>query len=329
MEDCEVYERDCKEAVSPSFLRGISSILTLLELAVSAGTGDLSEASSKQFKIEIESAQREILSAEEAASRIVDDVDASCEKLMVQHGKLSKEQKELQKCLKCTQDQLVEAEDQRKRTEGQLQAAAVSLKQMEQTLRGARAKKGEKQTGRDIGIGLSFVIPCIGIPMAVAFEKERLYRKSEVDVAVEDLSQVKASIIKDEEELEKLTSQFPELEKKRDETAESLSVVRTELLKFKRSRAALANVQCKLRNCYQHLSALHGRVSALKAQAQHMYSMAPLIPFVRETCAEAQLEGPGTELMLTGSQIHKVIESIRIMLPKLKDPNLSDIASYM
>ncbi|XP_059504744.1 uncharacterized protein LOC125454989 [Stegostoma tigrinum] len=326
MEDCE---RDCKEAIYPPFLRGVSSILSLLELTVSAGTGDLSEADSKQFKIEIESAQREILSAEEAASRIVDGIDTSCEKLMVQHGKLSTEQKELQKCLKCTQDQLAEVQDQRKRIEVQLQAAAVSLKQMEQTLKGSRAKKGEKQTGRDIGIGLSFVIPCIGIPMAVAFEKERLYRKSEVDIALEDLSHVKANITKDEEEMEKLNSQFPELEKKREETAESLSVVKAELLKIKRSRGALANVQCKLKRCHQHLSALHGRVSALKAQAQHMYSMVPLIPFVRETCAQAQLQGPGTELLMTGSQIHKVIEGVRIMLPKLQEPNLSDIASYM
>ncbi|GCB82688.1 uncharacterized protein [Scyliorhinus torazame] len=329
MEDCERHERDFKEATSPHFLKAISSILTLLEVAVGAGHGELSEPDCKQFKSEIESAQRETLAAEEVASCAVDLIDGSCEKLMVQHGTLSKEQRELQKCIKSTQEQLAEVEAQRRRIKGQIQTAKGSLRHAEQTLRTARAKKGEKQTGRDIGIGLSFVVPCIGIPMAVAFEKERMYRKSEVDIALEDLSQVKASIVMDEEELNKLNRQAPELEKEMEKAADTLSGVKPELLKNKQSRAALANVQSKLKTCYQHMSALHGRVSALKAQAQNMYSLAPLIPFIIQAGAYVQEEVPGTELLLTEAHVHKVLDRLRIILPKLKESDLSDNASYM
>ncbi|XP_078085486.1 uncharacterized protein LOC144504267 [Mustelus asterias] len=329
MEEGESHERNFKDATLPHFLKAISSILTFLEVAVSVGPGELSEPECKQFKREIESAQRESLAAEEAASSIVDLIDGSCEKLMVQYGKLSKEQKELQKGIKSTQDELAEMENQRKQVNGRIQTAKVSLKQAEQTLRAARAKKGEKQTGRDIGIGLSFVVPCIGIPMAVAFEKERMYRKSEVDVALEELSQLKVNIVMDEEELNKLNGQAPELEKEMEKAADTLSKVKPELLKVKQSRAALANAQSKLRTCYQHLSALHGRVNALKAQAQNMYSLAPLIPFIIETCAHVQQQAPGSELLLTGSEVLKVLDSLRIILPKLKESNFSDNASYM
>ncbi|XP_067900288.1 myosin heavy chain, cardiac muscle isoform-like isoform X2 [Heterodontus francisci] len=329
MEDCEMHERDFKEATLPHFLKGISSILSFLEFAVNTGGGELSEPDCKEFKREIESAQRETLAAEEAASNVVDLIDTNCEKLMAQHGKLSKEQKELQKHIKSTQDQLSEVEIRRQQMKGQVQTATIWLKQAEQTLRAARAKKGEKQTGRDIGIGLSFVIPCIGIPMAVAFEKERVYRKSEVDIALEDFSQLKASITKDEEELNQLNRQIPELEKEMEKAAETLSGVKTELLKIKQSRSALANAQSKLKNCFQHLSALHGRVSVLKAQTQHMYSLGPLIPFIVETCAHIQQQVPGSELLLTGTQVHKVMDGLRIMLPKLKESELSGNANYM
>ncbi|XP_067844353.1 cingulin-like [Heptranchias perlo] len=329
MEDCEIHERDFKEATLPHFLKGISSILSFLVLAVSVGGKDLSESDSKQLKSEIELAQRETLAAEEAASGIVDLIDAGCEKLTAQHGKLSKEQKELQESIKSMHNQLAGLKNQRQRITGQVQTAKVWLKQADQTLRAARAKKREKQTGRDIGIGLSFVIPCIGIPMAVAFEKERMHRKSEVDIASEDLSQLRASITKDEEVLDQLNRQIPEMKKETEKAAQTLSGVKTELLKIKRSGAALGKAQSKLKNCSQYLCTLHGRVSALKAQTQHMYSLGPLIPFIDETCAHIQQQVPGSELLLTGTQVHKVMDSLKCMLPKLKENNLSDKANYM
>uniref|UniRef100_UPI00398E8B08 uncharacterized protein n=1 Tax=Pristiophorus japonicus TaxID=55135 RepID=UPI00398E8B08 len=329
MEDCEIHERDFKEATLPHFLKGISSILSLLALAVSVGGGDLSEPECRQLRSEVETAQRETLAAEEAAGSVVDLVDAGCERLTAQHGKLSKEQKELQRCIKSTHDELAVLENQRQRIKGRVQTDTVGLKQAEQTLRAARAKKGEKQTGRDIGIGLSFVIPCIGIPMAVAFEKERMYRKSEVDIASEDFSQLKASVTKDEEELDQLNRQIPELERETEKAAETLSGLKAELLKIKHSRAAFANAQSKLRNCSRHVSALHGRVSALKAQTQHMYSLGPLIPFIIEACVHIQQPILGTELLLTGSQVQKIMDGLNTMLPKLKERNLSDNTNYM
>ncbi|XP_051868695.1 uncharacterized protein LOC127568694 [Pristis pectinata] len=315
----EDYERNFEEATLPHFLKGISSVLSVLELVVSAPSDELSNSLCEEIKGKAKVAQREILAAEEAASNIVSLVDTGCEELTSQQGKLSKRQGELQASLASTQEQLADLADQRKQVEGQVQSATAWLRQAKQSLATARAKLGEKQTGRDIGIGLTFVIPCIGIPMAVAFEKERVYRKSEVEAASEELSQVVAGIKRDEEDLARIARQIPELEKEVEKAAETLSGLTGELLQIKQARTSLADTQCKLRNCSHYLSTLHGHMKALEAQSRNLYSLGPLVPLIVATCEQVQQQVPGNEFLLTATQAHMVLHALGNMLPRLKE----------
>ncbi|XP_062911020.1 uncharacterized protein LOC134350039 [Mobula hypostoma] len=317
----EDYRRNFEEATLHQFLRGISSLLSVLELAVSAPSEELDSSLCEEIEDKAKEAQREILAAEEAASNIVTLIDTGCEKLTSQQGKLSRRQEELQAGLEATQEQLAGLADQRKRLKGQVHSANMSLRQAKQTLALARAKLGEKRTGRDIGIGLTFVIPCIGIPMAVSFEKERVFRKSEVEAASKELAQVVAGIKKDEEELARIEERVPELEKEAEKAAEALSKVKGELLELKQMRISLAEAQCQLKSCTQYLSTLHGHVKALETQSQHLYSLGPVIPLVVMACEQVQERVPGNEFLLMAPQARSVLHTLGSTLPRLKERN--------
>ncbi|XP_072906487.1 uncharacterized protein [Hemitrygon akajei] len=241
----EDYKRKFEEATLPQFFRGISSLLSVLELAVSVPSEELDNSLCEKIQGKAKEAQREILAAEEAASNIVGLIDTGCEELTSQQGKLSRRQEELQAGLEATQEQLGSLADKQKQLKGQVQSANVSLREAKQTLAMARAKLGEKRTGRDIGIGLTFVIPCIGIPMAVSFEKERVYRKSEAEAASEELAQVVAGIKKDEEELARIEERVPELEREAEKAAEALSKQETFAYVFTSKGCIIPVFNCK------------------------------------------------------------------------------------
>ncbi|XP_078261629.1 uncharacterized protein LOC144596752 isoform X2 [Rhinoraja longicauda] len=319
MEDHEKYQRNFEEATLPHFLKGIAYLLSLLELVVGAPSGELSDSMCEDIKREVEGAHREMVAAEEAAGTVVGLVDTACEEMTSQRSRLSKRQEELQASLTSTQEQLGDLAARREQAEGQVQSAAVWLKQAKQSLATARAKRGEKRTGRDIGIGLSFVIPCIGIPMAVAFEKEHVYRKLEVEEAWEEVSHVSASIKKDEEELNRINRRVPELEKEAEKATETLSGVKEELPKIRQLHVSLGSVQCNLRNCFQYLSTLRGMLRVMNVQSQTLYSLDQLVPLIIEACEHVQQQVAGNEFLMTATPVHTVLHSIAATLPSLQE----------
>ncbi|XP_055495067.1 ribosome-binding protein 1-like [Leucoraja erinacea] len=319
MEDHEKYQRNFEEATLPHFLKGISNLLSLLEFVVNAPSGELSDSMCEDIKGEVEGAHTGTLAAEEAAGTVVGLVDKACEELTSQRGRLSKRQDELQADLASTQEQLEDLAARREQAEGQVQSAAVWLKQAKQSLAAARAKRGEKRTGRDIGIGLSFVIPCIGIPMAVAFEKEHVYRKLEVEEAWEEVCQVTASIKKNKEEMNRIDRRVPELEKEVEKATETLSRVKEEMSKIRQLHISLGSMQCNLRNCFQYLSTLHGLLRVMNVQSQNLYSLDQLVPLIVEACEHVQQQVAGNEFLLTATQVHTVLHSIAATLHSLQE----------
>ncbi|XP_067881676.1 uncharacterized protein [Heterodontus francisci] len=316
------YENSFLEVAAPHFIKSLSSLLVMLRLAASVGNRDLQDGDIRKFREEVEIADREAQESAKAAGELGDSMDGSCEKLTVQYGQVGRSKKELSSSLQNAQNKLRSLETEKELIHGKLQAAKTSLRQVEDTLRAARAKAGEKQTGRDVGIGLSFLLPCVGIPMAVAFEKERQYRKSEVDVVSEDRSSLKSSITEDEEKLNEINCQVPELHKEISELNESLEENKVTELTLKESRTEHAKLQGRMRNCCQYLSTFQGKVSVLKAQSQHMYNMSLLLPFLEEAGVHAQ-QVPVNELFFNHIQVHRAVEDLKMLLPKIKDLLLS------
>ncbi|XP_069786764.1 ribosome-binding protein 1-like isoform X2 [Narcine bancroftii] len=319
MEDYEKYQRNFKETILPHFIKGISSILSVVELVISISSEELSGPACAEIQGKAEVAQREVLAAEEAASKVLDLVDRGCEELTSQQGRLSRKQEELQARLTSTRGQLADLAEERKRIESQLQVATVRLKEAKQTLASARAKLGEKRTGRDIGIGLIFVLPCIGIPMAVAFEKERACSEWEVEDASKELSLLSAAMKRDEDHLDRMGRQMPELETEAEKGAETVGKVKGELLQTKEIRASLAGTQGELRSCTHYLSMLHGRLKTLNDQSRHLYSLQPLLPLIIGTCEQARQPVSGNEFLLTATQAHTALQALGTALPRLKE----------
>eukprot|EP00061_Rhincodon_typus_P012272 g37901.t1 len=294
----------------------------MLRISVRVGFRDLEEKDMVRFKEELEVADREAQKAATAAEALGDVIDGHCEKLTMQYGQVSGDRKKLATNLLENQTKLRSLETDRELIQGRLQAGKTSLRQAEDTLRAARAKAGEKQTGRDVGIGLSFLLPCVGIPMAVAFEKERQFRKSEVDVASDDRSSLKSSISQDEELLKKINNQVPELYNDINGVTERLEESKAAELTLKESRVELAKLQARMRNCCQYLCTYQGKVNALKTQSQHMYNMSPLLTFLEEAAGQAQ-QVPDNEQLFNHIQVHKLVGDLKTLIPKVKDLLLS------
>uniref|UniRef100_UPI00398EAF49 tropomyosin-like n=1 Tax=Pristiophorus japonicus TaxID=55135 RepID=UPI00398EAF49 len=324
----ENYENSFREQALPHFVKSISSLLAVVRIAANVGSREMEDTDIAKVQGELEIADKEALESAKATEDLVDLIDGTCEKLTADHGQVTKARKEQAATLQSMQSQLRSLESNKELINGRLQEAKTSLRQAESALRAARAMAGEKQTGRDVGIGLSFLLPCVGIPMAVAFEKERQNRKSEVDVASKERSILQADITKDEEQLGQINSQVPELYNKIDGVSENLEESKTAELTLRGSRAGLAEVQGRMRMCCQYLSSVQGRVAALKVQTKNLYNVSLLFPFLEEAIVQAQ-QVPHSEPLFNHIQVHRVIGDLQTLLPKISQLRSQDNTDYM
>ncbi|XP_078064376.1 uncharacterized protein LOC144490514 [Mustelus asterias] len=319
----EKYGDSFREAAVPLFVKSLSSLLAMFRIALHVGTRDLNEKDIGKFQEEIKQASKEAEKSAKCAEGLGDSIDEVSEKMTAEYGQVNRKSKDLSCTLQNHQNKLRSLEAEKELIQSKVQAAKLSLRQAEDSVRAARAKAGEKQTGRDVGIGLSFLLPCVGIPMAVAFEKERQYRKSEEDVASGDCSELKTSIRKDEEELNQISNQIPELYKQITEVSQSLEETKVAEEALKERRAELAKLQSRMRSCCQYLSTFQGKVGALKAQSQHMYNMRPLLPFLEEAGLHSQ-QVPDAEQLFNHIQLHRLIEDLLTLQPKIRELQLSE-----
>ncbi|XP_041064228.1 uncharacterized protein LOC121289157 [Carcharodon carcharias] len=327
--EAEKYEGSFQEAAVPHFVKSVSSLLAMLKIVLQVGVGDLTEKQMSLFQEETKAANNEAQESARRAGELGDLIDGNCVKMTAEYGEVSRSRKELASSLQEKQNKLRSLETEREMLQGKLQTAKIDLRQVEDSLRAATAKVGEKETRRDVGIGLSFLLPCVGIAMAVAFEKERQYMKCEVDVVSEDHSSLKSSIIKDEDRLNKINSEVHTLYNEINVISERLEENKVAELALKESRAELAKLQGRMRNCFQYLTTFRGKVGVLKSQSQHMYNLRLLLPFLEEAGLQAQ-QVPDTEQLFSHIQVNKVVGDLKALLPKIKDLLLSeDSSDYM
>eukprot|EP00062_Callorhinchus_milii_P026701 gi/632989125/ref/XP_007883481.1/ PREDICTED: tropomyosin alpha-3 chain-like [Callorhinchus milii] len=313
----EERERSFTEATLPHYVKAVSAVLDFTSLAARLGEREPDQGEVQTLTRQADTAHKEVLLAESAASGLVDGLDAECEALTVRYSKLSSERRGLEGSLASLQGELQVLTRQQDLLTSQLDTERTSLRQAQDCLREAQAKKGEKRTGRDVGIGLSFLLPCVGIPMAMAFEKERQFRKAEVDMVTGDHCQLKGSVTLAEEKLSELSEKLPVVSVRLEEARAGLEEAREKEQRVKERRTGLAQVQTRLRGCTHYLSSLCGQAKALQAQSQHLYSLSPLLPFLEELVAQITEPPGGASLVCEEPPARRLASQLASLLPTI------------
>ncbi|XP_062911003.1 uncharacterized protein LOC134350027 [Mobula hypostoma] len=316
----EEVERMFEERTLPHLVQSLGALLKVVRTALSSPPGGQEldvDGIQQQVELASKGAKLAVGHAQEASEQM----DQVCEKATAQYGQLSTQRREKSAALQELQTKVRQMESEKELAAGRLQAATVSLRQAEDALRSARAKAGEKQTGRDVGIGLSFLLPCVGIPMAVAFEKERQLSKSQVEVASDDSSQLRSSVSKDEQLLERLGGELPELQAQAQQLEMELSEIAGAEQELKERRGQLSEAQARLRASFHQLGGLQGKVGALSLQCQNLYSLRPLLPPLEEAILQSLMLP--NQPPFTQASLQRLMGDLKTLQPRLKTLHLS------
>ncbi|XP_059841408.1 uncharacterized protein LOC132402556 [Hypanus sabinus] len=316
----EDVERVFEERALPHLLQSLGALLNVVQTALSSPAGG-QELDVDRIQQEVELASKGAKLAVDQAQEASEKMDIACEKATAQYGQLSVQRREKGAALQELQAKVRQMESEKELATSRLQAATASLRQAEDALRSARAKAGEKQTGRDVGIGLSFLLPCVGIPMAVAFEKERQLSKSEVELASDDRSQLRYSVSKDEQLLERLGGELPELQAKAQQLEIELGEIGGAERELKELRGQLSDAQARLRASFHQLSSLQGKVGTLSLQCQNLYSLRPLLPPLEEAILQSLMLPP--QPPFTQASLQRLTGDLKALQPQLKNLHLS------
>ncbi|XP_069786724.1 uncharacterized protein [Narcine bancroftii] len=323
----EEPERAFEQRALPHFVKSMSALLCVLQAALVTGEqrGEELDVAGIQGQVELSGKEADLAAA--LTDGLCDQVDRQCELATAQHGQVGQQYRRQSEGLQELQGRLRQLESEQEAASGRLQTNTVSLRQADDALRSARAKVGEKQTGRDVGIGLSFLLPCVGIPMAVAFEKERKLSKTQVTVTSDDRSVLHSSISKDEQLLLQLGLQLPELRGQAQELERKLQESQADEQRLQGQRQVLAETQGRLRDCRHFLSCWQGKLAVLGVQCKHLYRLDPVLPFLEE----AALQGLLVPSLPPFQQptVQRLLGDLRLLLPKVKEQQLSRDSDYL
>uniref|UniRef100_UPI00398EB4B4 uncharacterized protein isoform X2 n=1 Tax=Pristiophorus japonicus TaxID=55135 RepID=UPI00398EB4B4 len=307
----ESYEKKFKDVALPHFVSGISAILSFANSAAVFGDKDLEEPQCAKVKQDVGSAYTEMSVAEREAKAVIDSLTADTMQLAVDLDKTREDRKNLEQSLWVKKDELISLESRRYQVNDQLQVDRSSLQHAENALRTAEARRGEKVTGRDVGIGLMLIVPCVGIPMTVDNSKELKSMKSLVKTVEGDMHRLRADVKRNEEEMSKCNSQIPEKSKEIERVKESLGRAEREVEKMQRASGALADVKCKLKYCYNYLYSLHGAVEVLYNSCKDIYSLDPIMPVIEETFKTIQQQNSHNELLAYDARVMKMVKELK------------------
>ncbi|XP_060687185.1 uncharacterized protein LOC132819620 [Hemiscyllium ocellatum] len=310
---CESYEKKFKDVTLPPFVSGMSSIVSFVNSAVTFGDKELEESEIGKVKVDIELANREMRRAEKEARDVIDSMTAETLQLADDFDKAQRERKEQEESLWIKKDELIILESRRYQANDQLQAARSSLQHMETALNSAEARKGDKITGRDMGIGLIFLAPCVGIPMTVNYNKELNTTKKLVKTVDGEINHLRAEVKQREDEMHKYNSQIPEKSKEIERLKESVARKEREVEKLQRACGLLADTKCKLKYCYNYLYSLQGAVEVLYNSCQDLYSLDPIMPIIEETLKAIQQQNSHNELLAYDEEVQKKVKELKMI----------------
>ncbi|XP_051868689.1 uncharacterized protein LOC127568690 isoform X2 [Pristis pectinata] len=309
--DSELYEKKFKDVTLPHFVSGLSSILSFSQSVSTFGNKELEASECDRVKLEVEAAHTEMSRAEKEAKDLIESLTTDALQLAVEFDKAQGHCKNLEESLQAKKEELISLESQRYQVSDQLQAARSSLQHTENTLNTAEARKGEKITGRDMGIGLMLLFPCVGIPMAVDYNKELNSTRELVKMVEKEKQCFAADVKKNEEELKRCNSEIPERSKEVEKLKDSLTRAEREVETKQRACRALADTKTKLKYCYNYLFSLHGAVEVLYNSCEDLYSLEPIMPVIEETFKAIQQQNSHNELLAYDTRVQKLAKDLR------------------
>ncbi|XP_059841486.1 uncharacterized protein LOC132402603 [Hypanus sabinus] len=312
--DCERYENRFRDLTLPPFINGISSILSLANSVTAFGSKELEVNESDQLKQDVEKAYTEMSKAEKEASGLINAMTTDSLQLAKDLDEAKRKRKSLEEELQEKKDLLIWLESQRYLINDQLQAARSNLHHTENTLNAAEARRGEKLTGRDMGLGLMLLVPCVGIPMAIDYSKELNSTKNLLKEVEKEKLRLDAEVKKNEEELKNCNSEIPERNKEIEKLKDNLMQMEREVEMMQKAFRALADTKTKLKYCHNYLSSLQGSVEVLYNFREDMYSLEPHMPLIEEIFNDIQQQNSQNELLVYDSRVQKVVKKLRAIL---------------
>ncbi|XP_078085500.1 uncharacterized protein LOC144504277 isoform X1 [Mustelus asterias] len=311
--DYELYEKKFKDVTLPHFVSGMSSILSFANSAATFGDKDLEEAECRKVKTDVKVAYEEMSRADREAKGMIDSLTAETLQLMEDFDKAQRNRKDLEESLWIKKDELITLESDRYQVNDQLQAARSTLQHLENSLTTAEARKGEKITGRDVGIGLMLLVPCVGIPMTVDYNKELNNTKRLVKTVESELHHLRAVVKENEEKMSNCNRQIPEKSKEIERLKESLSRKEREVEKMRSACGLLADIKRKLKDCYNYLLTLHGTVETLYNSCSNLYSLDPIMPIIEELFKNVLQQNSRNEILAYDENVQKMVKDVRMI----------------
>ncbi|XP_042189147.1 uncharacterized protein LOC121848556 isoform X2 [Callorhinchus milii] len=310
-----------RDEVMPHFIEGIKSMEAFVTLALRMGTAILSDSECSEIMKVIGVAYEEMEVAESEVLAIVKSLNQDFEESTLEISRMKAEKERLQETVRSTKKELESAEHQRDLERQHLQTAEKYLAQAKAILRREQQKQQEAETIRNVGIGLMF-IPIIGLiigsPMVGVGQEDLNNANSSVQSATSNCDSQRSKLQESERQLECCRQQVAV---KRNELAgvKSLLTQQQQDLEMKRNLyTKLSDVLTVLKRCAQYLCTVHGRVTVLRVQSQHLYCMEPLIVIIEEIVSSVDKLPTSMRLSDSGPAVAKSITNLKETCSRMK-----------
>ncbi|XP_055495922.1 uncharacterized protein LOC129699827 [Leucoraja erinacea] len=287
-----------EEVAVPLLTESVEGLGWVVCLAVGAWGRELSEEEEEGVKRRVQEAGGQAGGAAELAREARGRVDGRCERATARLGLWGRESRLLAAHQGPLQARLHQLQAQRDGAREQLHEAGPSLRQAQLQLQTAQAQARSKETGRDVGIGLCFLLPCVGIPMAVAFERERqlvLEQEERAEKAQWGLSRSREDAERLGQRLDARLGALRGLAGRLEAAVQARAEAR---LALREEQRGLEGHQGRVRALAHQLSGLAGSMAALGAQTRHLYSLEPVLPFIQAAALHALCLRPHPFLQL-------------------------------
>lgn len=309
--ECERYEKKFKDVTLHHFRGGLSALLNFANYVNAYGYRDLEESECTEIKTVLETAHKAMSKAEDAAGSFIESLMKDTLQLALDFDEVKLKRKDLKESLQAKKYEMMLLENQRFQVNDQLQAARMSLQHTENALNAAEVRKGEKTTGRDMGIGLILLAPCVGIPMTVDYNKELKSTRKLLKEVEKQLYKLKDTVKEKEEEMKKGNSQILENSKETKMLKDNLAQTEIEVERMQMVVGALNDTKTKLKFCYNYLYSLQGLVEVLYQSSEDIYSLEPIKEAIEDTLKAIQQPNSHNELLTCNVDVQKVATDLR------------------
>ncbi|XP_067881680.1 myosin heavy chain, cardiac muscle isoform-like [Heterodontus francisci] len=302
------HQKNFRHKILPRYLNVITSIVSLADIAIYACDQNLSETEETKLKAEVKLAYEEIQEAVNEGKEIQSDVDDEATDTSMERKVLQDKIDNMRKELQDVEKELISQEIQKEKIRDKLRNVHAELLHATETQNTTNARKAEKETIRNVGIGL-ILIPFIGIPMLIGTLKE-IQRALGLSKSTEErIGSLHVSLESEESNLDKCYNKITELKQKRVES-ESLRKEEKELVIQKAEVTELFDAKGKVFDNLSYLSNLQGKLQVLYSQCsdETFYGMTVIKDLLLKIFTLIQKESFNQELLCDSRVLSKLNE---------------------